>query len=67
MVVIKDIEPYNIAMVDEGYAVPDAQCDSCNRQGLTLYHRFGDRNGWLCKRCVNQKKFAPVNKSFDKR
>jgi hypothetical protein len=58
LAVIKDIEPLNIDMADEGYNVPDAHCDSCDRQGLKLYHRYRDGNRWLCKRCVNQKKFT---------
>jgi recombinational DNA repair protein (RecF pathway) len=45
-------------MAEEGYNIPDAHCDSCDRQGLKLYHRYRDGNRWLCKRCVNQKKFT---------
>jgi hypothetical protein len=45
-------------MVDEGFTVPGAHCDSCNIQGLTLYPRYRDGNRWLCKRCVNEKKFS---------
>lgn len=45
-------------MVDEGFTVPGAHCDSCNRQGPTLYPRYRDGNRWLCKRCVNEKKFS---------